>query len=61
MQVCRYVEGQFYDKHTDWSSKKMVTRKLSASIQLSDEKDYEGGELVLDMGLKGEYLSLIHI
>ena len=55
MQVCRYVEGQFYNKHTDWSYKKMATRKLSASIQLSDEKDYEGGELVLDLGLDGEY------
>ena len=55
MQVCRYVEGQFYDEHTDWSSGKMSTRKLSASIQLSDEKDYEGGELVLNLGLEGEY------
>ena len=55
MQVCRYVEGQFYNKHTDWSYKKMATRKLSASIQLSDENDYEGGELVLDLGLEGEY------
>ena len=55
MQVCRYVEGQFYNKHTDWSYKKMATRKLSASIQLSDEKDYEGGELVLNLGLGGEY------
>jgi len=33
-----------YDWHTDFSSE-MSTRKLSMSIQLSDENDYEGGDL----------------
>ena len=57
MQICRYTEGQFYQKHADWTGvmSRMSTRKLSASIQLSDEKDYEGGDLVLDLGIDGEY------
>jgi PKHD-type hydroxylase len=42
----------FYSKHTDCSDNESIEndfsiRKLSFSIQLSDPKDYEGGELVI--------------
>ena len=36
----------FYDKHTDCVFNKII-RKLSISIQLSDPKTYEGGDLLL--------------
>ena len=52
MQVCRYEENEFYDVHIDCSydrSSNQFTRKLSASLQLSDENDYEGGELELHL------------
>lgn len=50
MQVCKYGEGQFYGEHTDFCgirSNKSFTRKLSVSTQISNEDDYEGGDLEL--------------
>ncbi len=48
IQFTTYEAGNFYRYHMDlgvrgWS----VFRKLSATVQLSDPADYEGGELVL--------------
>jgi len=39
--------GGNYDWHTDYGPG-MVTRKLSITVQLTDPKDYEGGELELN-------------
>lgn len=38
-----------YDKHTD-AAVNMLVRKLSFTLQLSDPKDYEGGDLLLHIG-----------
>tara|TARA_B100000282_G_C31593451_1_gene426744 strand:+ start:72 stop:626 length:555 start_codon:yes stop_codon:yes gene_type:complete len=49
-QLSHYKLGQYYGKHMDFNgSSEFVayTRKLSMSIQLSDEKSYDGGDLIL--------------
>jgi len=56
MQISRYEVGQFYNKHTDFSPYRDHSahlRKLSLSLQLSSEDEYDGGELILD--LPGDY------
>ena len=45
LQLTRYAEGEFFDWHLDFGTKAVSTRKLSITIQLSDESEYEGGEL----------------
>jgi len=45
IQISRYEEGQYYDWHFDSLTESPFFRKLSISIQLSDPKDYEGGDL----------------
>tara|TARA_B100000378_G_C17870850_1_gene352019 strand:- start:82 stop:630 length:549 start_codon:yes stop_codon:yes gene_type:complete len=50
VQLSRYTLGQFYNKHMDFngdSGTKAHTRKLSMSLQLSDEESYDGGDLIL--------------
>ena len=48
VQFSKYNEGCFYGKHTDYGDNDAHrTRKLSLSLQLSDENEYEGGELIL--------------
>ena len=55
-QFTKYKPGQYYDWHCDsWEGiyeKEGPTqgkiRKLSVTLSLSDEKDYEGGELEFD-------------
>lgn len=54
LQFSEYTEEQngFYAKHRDCGDKGAMEnfvdiRKLSFSIQLTDEKEYEGGELIL--------------
>ena len=42
-------QGSHYDWHPDIGPN-MTKRKLSIVVQLSDEKDYEGGELVINTG-----------
>lgn len=46
-QFSQYREGDFYNWHhdIDWCSSLHYDRKLSMTIQLSDENDYEGGDL----------------
>lgn len=40
-------DGGMYDKHTDYGYNTAVSRKLSFSVQLSNENSYEGGNLLL--------------
>ena len=47
-QISRYSEGQYYKWHQDFGSNDKLTRKLSLTVQLSDEDDYEGGDLILN-------------
>ena len=42
-------QGAHYDWHPDIGPN-MTKRKLSIVVQLSDEKDYEGGELLINTG-----------
>lgn len=45
IQLLEYGEGDFYDWHMDFGNKHFSQRKLSVVIQLTDPKEYEGGEL----------------
>jgi len=48
MQFTKYNKGQFYDWHYDsWVDpyKNNTVRKLSVTVCLSDENDFEGGDL----------------
>jgi PKHD-type hydroxylase len=47
IQFTRYNEGCFYDWHVDFYeiSKNGSNRKLSLIVNLSDPKDYDGGDL----------------
>jgi PKHD-type hydroxylase len=45
LQLTKYTEGQHYDWHLDSGPKDFSIRKLSCVVQLSDESDYQGGEL----------------
>ncbi|NHN27512.1 2OG-Fe(II) oxygenase [Flavobacterium jejuense] len=45
LQLTRYSEGDFFDWHLDFGAGEISARKLSMTIQLSDEDSYEGGDL----------------
>lgn len=45
LQLTRYSEGDFFDWHLDFGAGEISARKLSITIQLSDEDEYEGGDL----------------
>ena len=50
-QFSKYDVGMYFNNHMDYScDRKSIanTRKLSVTVQLSDENDYEGGDLLLD-------------
>jgi PKHD-type hydroxylase len=63
VQIARYRENQFYEQHIDCNVMggeiiatgnggaivvpMLAQRKISASLLLSDESDYEGGDLVI--------------
>lgn len=44
-----------YDDHLDFAPHTPLPRKLSVSIQLSDDTDYEGGDLQLKMSSQKPY------
>tara|TARA_B100000287_G_C20583006_1_gene761150 strand:- start:434 stop:1024 length:591 start_codon:yes stop_codon:yes gene_type:complete len=48
-QILKYGPGGNFNWHCDYgiAPNKKVWRKLSLSVQLSDPKDYEGGELII--------------
>ena len=53
VQLAKYEVGDHFTKHQDTSAKQFSrmhdgerTRKISASVQLSSEKDYTGGDFV---------------
>ncbi len=45
LQLTRYSTDDHFDWHLDFGSGGISTRKLSMTIQLSDEDAYEGGDL----------------
>jgi PKHD-type hydroxylase len=52
LQYSEYKIGQFYKEHIDmmYQSPSHAIRKLSFTIQLTDPKEYEGGDVVLKAG-----------
>jgi len=52
LQLLHYKSNDqgHYDWHMDCGSGESATRKLSLSIELSDEKDYTGGDLEVHIG-----------
>lgn len=53
IQLAKYEEGMHYDWHMDLGPATAGNRKISMSVQLSADDDYEGGNLVLDLGENG--------
>ena len=45
--IIKYKVGSFFGKHKDNSHSVTNHRKQSVVIQLSEESDYEGGELII--------------
>jgi PKHD-type hydroxylase len=58
IEVIRYLPDDFYTRHTDWGGT-YTRRKISASVQLSDPKDYEGGEVNLHIGPEDDQASQV--
>ena len=56
-QISKYSEGEYYKQHKDFGKNNHLTRKLSLTVQLSDENDYEGGDLLLYNGSTSDKLS----
>lgn len=46
--VIKYKVGSFFGKHKDNNFESIKHRKQSVVIQLSEESDYEGGELIIN-------------
>lgn len=57
LRLLKYGVGGRYEWHTDLGSGDYSNRKLTAIVQLSNEQDYEGGDL--EFGLTQEDGSLI--
>ena len=49
-QISKYSVGEFYGEHRDFGANASLTRKLSLTVQLSDEVSYEGGDLIFYNG-----------
>ena len=50
-QISKYSDGEFYGEHRDFGTNdNSITRKLSLTVQLSDEDSYEGGDLIFYTG-----------
>jgi hypothetical protein len=49
-EIKMYVDGDKFDKHQDGcvNFENKVHRKINLVIQLSDESDYDGGDLIID-------------
>ncbi|MBI3511152.1 MAG: 2OG-Fe(II) oxygenase [Bacteroidetes bacterium] len=45
LQLAKYSEGHFFDWHMDFGAGDVSNRKLSITVQLCDENEYEGGDL----------------
>ncbi len=45
LQLIQYEKGEFFDWHLDFGPGEASHRKLSVTVQLSDEDAYEGGDL----------------
>lgn len=52
LQLARYSAGHFFDWHYDFGAGNASVRKLSISVQLSDDDEYEGGDLQFRINTK---------
>ncbi len=57
LQLAQYGESEFFDWHLDFGIDEMSQRKLSISVQLSDDDDYEGGDLQFQINQNEECAS----
>lgn len=48
VQISKYEVGEYYHPHLDIGAGVIGNRKLSLTLQLSEEDSYEGGDLFLD-------------
>ena len=53
-----YREGMYYHKHNDYYMMKNLRTDYSCTVFLSDPSEYEGGELVIDIGNKEIFYKL---
>ena len=58
LQISKYSKGEFYKMHMDFGPDIHMTRKLSITVQLSDENDYEGGDLRFYSGVWNRHIEL---
>jgi PKHD-type hydroxylase len=59
IRVMEYQRGDGYGAHTDWSNGAARERKLSMTCQLTAEKNYEGGDVVLYAGPEDSPISRV--
>lgn len=54
LQYSEYNKGQFYKPHIDmmYQSPSAAIRKLSFTVQLTDPKEYKGGDVVIKTGVE---------
>ena len=53
-QISKYRQAEYYKEHMDCFLKGIPSqRKLSITLQLSDQADYEGGEFVFNKDIPG--------
>ena len=57
-QISKYLKDDFYQRHIDYGDSQALTRKLSLVVQLSDENDYEGGDLRFYSGVWNPHIEL---
>lgn len=48
MQISKYEVGEYYHAHLDIGAGVNGNRKISVTVQLSEEDSYEGGDLYMD-------------
>lgn len=55
IQFTEYKKGQYYDYHIDSFHGDEISRKISMTVNLSDENDYEGGDLYFKYLTRDKY------
>ncbi len=57
LQLTRYQKDDFFEWHMDFHAGEISHRKLSVTVQLSDEDEYEGGDLQFQINHKAQSVS----
>lgn len=59
IRVMEYQKRDGYGRHTDWSNGAARMRKLSMTCQLTSDKNYQGGDVVLYAGPEDSPISRV--